>query len=806
MWLLSVDTFSSSPTSNCPPAPSSAISHYREYLEIVYENSTISPDTKWPPTPSREFITLAVVKGQTHCRDEYIGHTLQGNIEQVLKNRKEISIDEILLADKGQKKLRLVLMEGAPGIGKSTLAWELCRKSMTQYSVVVLLRLREVKVQNISNMSQLFCQYESEDKKSLVEEVAKSQGRDMLFILDGFDELPKTLQEESFLLDLIRGRVLPASTVLVTSRPSATAELRTRCSPKHIEILGFTQESVEAYASSVFSSEPEKLTKFKAYISASENPAINSLMYVPLNAAIIVLIFSVCKSNALLPHTLTELYTQLCLTILNRYLKMNHPSVRVDKFEDLPSDLYQQFLHMSQVAFEGIQNEEVIFHTMPSCLIHFGFLDAVSALYGGGRVSYNFLHLTLQEFFAAYHISHLGSSGLEVFKQYGNIKRWNVVWRFVAGLAKFKGYEGHMDNLFIESNEDHKITLELFFIQCLFEAQTMDHFSSLFRTSPTTAHVNASYGTALDLYALGYWIANFHTGVPWSVEIRKYLRLFLCGLKTNAPSVGVIQQLHLSDSLDVHDHIRELPLNDLIVLKLPHLSLTDVNLISLSEHVPNMTHLKELHIHILKVKVQLQEDGLFKILQQLSHSNVTTLDITETRVCRLLKDSPHDYYSAIKALICPPSGRLEELHVGDSDGDDDTLAGLVSGPSSLKSLKLHYPWLSLHVHYLVNNTCLTTLQIVIAGLKSMTDKDMSHMARIVEHNKTLQHLQFGTCSVYYMDYLKPLVGALSSNNTLKSIRVGIECIGDSDDEVSSYVMTHYRDFTSDPRVTWCWLL
>ena len=153
---------------------------------------------------------------------------------------------------------------------------------MRQYSLVVLLRLREVKIQNISNISQLFCQYESEDKKSLVEEVAKTQGRDMLFILDGFDELPKTLQEEeSFLLDQMRGRVLPASTVLVTSRPSATAELRTSCSPnRHIEILGYTQESVEAYASSIFSSEPKKLTKFKAYISASESPAINSLMYI----------------------------------------------------------------------------------------------------------------------------------------------------------------------------------------------------------------------------------------------------------------------------------------------------------------------------------------------------------------------------------------------------------------------------------------------------------------------------------------------------------------------------------------------
>ena len=497
----------------------------------MYGNSPISPNAKWPPSPGREFISLAVVEGR-QCRDEYIGHTLQGNVKQVLHSRREISIEQILEPVKGQNKPRLVLMEGAPGIGKSTLAWELCRKweelsCMEQYSLVVLLRLREEEMQNIGNISQLFYQYESEDKKSLVKQVSESQGSGVLFILDGFDELPKTLQRNGFLLNLIKGRVLPASTVLVTSRPSATAQLLTSCSPKHIEILGFTQESVEAYASSIFSSHSEKLEKFMDSISASENPAINSLMYVPLNAAIIVQIYLDCKSDALLPHTLTELYTLLCLTILNRDLK-----IRVDKFEDLPADLHEQFLHLSQIAFEGILKKEIIFHTLPPGLVHFGFLDAVSALYGGGRVSYNFLHLTLQEFFAAYHISHLGSSGLEVFKQHGKDERWNVVWRFVAGLTKFEHHKGHMDSdLFIESRKDSETEISLFTIQCLFEAQSVDHFSPIFSTSQaTTTRVNARGCTALDRYALGFCISNFHTGVSWSVNMYNHSTPFACGL------------------------------------------------------------------------------------------------------------------------------------------------------------------------------------------------------------------------------------------------------------------------------------
>ena len=746
-----------------------------------------------------------MVEGRS-CRDEYIGHTLQGNVKQVLHSRREISIEQILEPVKGQNKPRLVLMEGAPGIGKSTLAWELCRKweelsCMQQYSLVVLLRLREEEVQNIGNISQLFCQYESKHLKSLVEEVSESQGSGVLFILDGFDELPKTLQRKGFLLNLIKGRVLPASTVLVTSRPSATAQLLISCSPKHIEILGFTQESVKAYASSIFSSEPEKLKKFLDSISASENPAINSLMYVPLNAAIIVQIYLDCKSDALLPHTLTELYTLLCLTILNRDLM-----IRVNKFEDLPADLHKQFLHLSQIAFEGILKEEIIFHTLPPGLVHFGFLDAVSSLYGGGRVSYNFLHLTLQEFFAAYHISHLGSSGLEVFKQHGKDKRWNVVWRFVAGLTKFEHYKGHMDSdLFIESRKDSETEISLFTIQCLFEAQSVDHFSPIFSTSPaTTTRVDAVDCTALDTYALGFCISNFHTGVSWSVHmnVNYHSTPFVCGLKRKTPSVGVIRELHMSRSPCNVGELSTalLPPHLLTSLRLYDCSLTNADLIHLSELIPHMTCLKKLDISGNNVTSG-DQDELLKTLQQLSHSNVTTLGIVDIGFYRLLRDSPHDSYSALKQLVCPSSGKLEELSVGDDDDDDDSrLASLVFAPSSLKSLELYYTSLSGHVSSLKNNTCLTKLTLWHDDLSGQA----SHIAQILEHNKTLQHLELEWLSKCNIDAVRTIVRALPGNNTLQSIGLCISDVGDSDDEVSRYMRTHHEELTLDPRIHYKW--
>ena len=198
-----------------------------------------------------------MVKGNTqNCHKQYIGSILQGNIQEVLEERKEIAIEEIMETE-SEDRGRVVLVEGAPGIGKSTLSWQLCRKwedfaCMKKYSLVMLLRLREERVQKITSISQLF--YSCEDS-SLADEVVKNQGSGILFILDGFDELPLRLQNESFLLDLIGARILPQSKVLVTTRPSATSRLLTSCRPqiqKRIEILGFTQESVEAYAQSVF--------------------------------------------------------------------------------------------------------------------------------------------------------------------------------------------------------------------------------------------------------------------------------------------------------------------------------------------------------------------------------------------------------------------------------------------------------------------------------------------------------------------------------------------------------------------------
>jgi hypothetical protein len=781
----------------------------------VYKNSPISPKNKWPPTPSKAYICLKVVESDHRCRDEYIGHTLQGDIEDAAGKRTEIPIEQIL-CPKNCDRLSLILLEGAPGIGKTTLAWELCRKweefsCMQQYGLVLLLRLREEEVQRITNTSQLFYSYASEDKEALAKEVTRSQGRGILLILDGFDELPKTLQHNGFLLDLIQGRVLPESTVLVTSRPSATGELLTSCRPriqKHVEVLGFTQAAVEAYATSVFLSDSGDLEKFKAYISASKNPAINSLMYVPLNAAIIVEVYRGRKSDNLLPHTLTELYTQLCLTIINRYLKVHHPLEKATTIEKVPLGLHQELLSLSKLAYEGFKNEAVVFytdhpndidevtiHTDPSTLVHFGFLDSVTALYGGGRVSYNFLHLTVQEFFAAYHISHLCSSGLEVFQQYGKEKRWNVVWRFVAGLTKFRWYEDHIDRSLFIYERGHKVHSFIFFFQCLFEAQSTEFISSTFKSSSTTAYniTLSYYHTALAAYSVGYCIANFPIGVSWNVDIRSGFLTFTHGLSTNVPYVGVINGLcinghQMRDESDTHR-------GSTIFLIGRH----DADIVRLSELIPHLTNLRELSI----THTAQRPDTLLTFLQDLHSNNVTSLDIRYTGMMEFFH-SPFNFIDALRRLIDPSSGKLEQLGVGDCDFYDliaeKKLVDLLSAPSSLKSLQLVTDDISSHAVYLKRNTNLVTLELH-SGLSCISEH-IPALVNIVNCNKTLKSLSIKCFNTMARNKdrtnsLMPLINALDRNKTLQRIEIHTDR-GD----LSHYMEVHHKQLTLNGRITW----
>ena len=733
---------------------------------------------------------------------------MEGNIT----GRENITKEQILdLCVEQVGKGRVIVIEGAPGIGKSTLAWELCRKweeyaSMKVFSLVIFLRLREKKVQNISDLSSLFYAYQRSDRMSLVDEVQNNQGKDVLFVLDGFDELPKSLQQECVLVDLLQKSILPKSTVLVTSRPAAMDRLLT-IRPviekrERIEIFGFSQESIEAYAATVFSSSKAELEGFKSYISRSSNPAINSLMYVPLYAAFVVIIYKSTTSKGSLPCTITQLYTQLCLTILNRYLKSKTKYPSVHNFENLPQGLYKQFLDLSKLAYEGFTKEIVIFYS--DIGEDFGFLDAVPDLYGGCDVSFNFLHLTLQEFLAAYHISRLSDSGVELFRNRGKDKRWNVVWRFVAGLRGSMYLDSSSVGVWASNDR-----LVVFFIQCLFEAQSVKiDFHSAFGHETMSCRCNGKVSTSLDYYALGYCIANCTTSESlWDVEFSPTLDpdqvySLTKGLSTNNSSAGVIKQLAIYLIFYSYcNHVKYLHECMFTAATSPLCSITDLSIqntalinnvekIQLLELISRMPHLQKLNIPWCDLRnapgspycACRDTDGFLKFLQYLPHSKVTSLDITQTGLEYFLEQSPlaQDYCAAIQALISPPSN-VRELKMEPRDDSCHeayvTMIGLVSAPSTLRKLSIYLSEDCLLLNAFETNNHIAELEIAYRTDLVAPGENwhalVPDVVRIIQHSTTLETLKLELLDYCKDDLLRDIATAVQSNKTLRHVHIAL---------------------------------
>ena len=405
------------------PAPQMhPVDQYANYLRAYYEGEKLPVYSKWPPTASKKFIHLAVVKKKHVTKreaDEFTRATLHGNIDEIIGKKEPLEFTQIGIKQ-DRSHARMILVEGAPGIGKTTFSWELGRrwserKILQWYRLVVLLRLRDKRVREAKTIYDLLYYSDDEVRIDVAKEVTRNNGKSVLLLFEGFDELPRKLQtEESIFLDILCRRKLPKATVLITSRPSATKFLHSIFKAnidQHIEILGFTTADVQSYVKSVIKDQ-QLHTEFTQYLKCY--PHIRGLMYVPLNAVIVTEIYKTTKldkSQEFVPTTLTELYTSLTRGMLLRYLASHNEygkqEWKLSSFSDLPEELRKQLHTICGIAFQGILKEEFIFDDLASDFNTLDLMQSASELYVdlGAVVSHNFFHLTLQEFLAAVHVS-----------------------------------------------------------------------------------------------------------------------------------------------------------------------------------------------------------------------------------------------------------------------------------------------------------------------------------------------------------------------------------------------------------------
>ena len=85
-----------------------------------------------------------------HRDEEYVRLTMTGKVNVILDKKVPVKLEEIFQLD--EEKRKVVLIEGAPGSGKSTLSWDICQrwgagKLFQEFEAVVLVRVRDPGVQ-----------------------------------------------------------------------------------------------------------------------------------------------------------------------------------------------------------------------------------------------------------------------------------------------------------------------------------------------------------------------------------------------------------------------------------------------------------------------------------------------------------------------------------------------------------------------------------------------------------------------------------------------------------------------------------
>ena len=147
-------------------------------------------------------------------------------------------LTEILAPLEQSKGSQFILIEGAPGIGKSILLKEIAyrwgnKQLLKTFKLVLLVCLRDPTVQQASSIKQLlqlFCNREDTRAAQIAtacgDYLVQNNGRDLAFLFDGFDEFPETLQKNSLIADILIRKRLPYCALVVSSRPHATVHLR----------------------------------------------------------------------------------------------------------------------------------------------------------------------------------------------------------------------------------------------------------------------------------------------------------------------------------------------------------------------------------------------------------------------------------------------------------------------------------------------------------------------------------------------------------------------------------------------------
>ncbi|XP_069762616.1 nucleotide-binding oligomerization domain-containing protein 1-like isoform X2 [Narcine bancroftii] len=395
---------------------------------IVKLRGALEQDTKF---------TSSYTQKEDILLDNIYTETLMELINEVNETIGTISHLEDLFSDNGviNEDAETVFLTGDAGVGKTVLLqrlqnlWskgELCAdvKFFFKFRCRLFNSFKEEDMLSLRDLLFKYNCYPDQDADRVFSYIQQHPAT-VLFTLDGFDEINvdsvlhdipdisspfEPTSPVALLLNLLRGKLLKGSKKLLTARTGTILPLR--MVRKRVVLKGFSKEHLLGYLKKFFKNKADQalvLTQLEA------NPHLGSLCSVPLFCWIIFKCYEHFHSTIhSLPMscsiTLTDIYLIMVEVFLNHnpqhnLQKSNHRS-QLNAFHSWKDTL----MRIGKLALKGIKNSDFVLsqekiEAAKICKedLQLGFIKIVGQYNGRGNQStYEYNHLTIQSFFAAF--------------------------------------------------------------------------------------------------------------------------------------------------------------------------------------------------------------------------------------------------------------------------------------------------------------------------------------------------------------------------------------------------------------------
>ncbi|XP_059911395.1 NLR family CARD domain-containing protein 3-like isoform X24 [Gadus macrocephalus] len=388
-------------------------------------------------TPLNEFYTEIFItkRGSGEVNQEHEVRLIEAASRKPAEEETPIRCEDIFKPLPGEDKpIRTIMTTGVAGIGKTiltkkfTLDWA---EGKTNHDInfTFLLTFRELNLLKGKEFSlvELLHHFFIETKEAGICRYDRFQ---IVLILDGLDEcrLPldfqnnpicndvtKSTSVDVLLTNLIRGDLLPSSTIWITTRPAAANQIPAECIDMLTEVRGFNDPQKEDYFRKRFKDEMLASTIIS---HVKKSRSLHIMCHIPvfcwITARVLEDYFKTSQIEEETPKTVTQMYSHF-LRVLSIEGDRKYRSIA-----ETDSQWSSQSRHiidsLGKLAFNQLESGNLIFYEddLADCKYYFNEASVYSGvfteifkeecgLYSGEKL-FCFVHLSIQEFLAALYV------------------------------------------------------------------------------------------------------------------------------------------------------------------------------------------------------------------------------------------------------------------------------------------------------------------------------------------------------------------------------------------------------------------